>query len=69
MESKTQRISVRETARILGRTEAYIRYAMDKKLIDIGTVTPSRTGKSKTYNIFLPKVMRLIGETQDEETA
>lgn len=65
----SQRLSVKETARILGRTEAYIRYAMDKKLIDIGTVTPSRTGKSKTYNIFLPKVMRLIGDENHEETA
>ena len=68
MEHTSQRLSVKEAARILGRTEAYIRYAMDKKLIDIGTVTPSRTGKSKTYSIFLPKILRLIGE-KSEETA
>lgn len=66
MGSESQRVSVKEAARILGRTQNYIRYAMDKKLIDIGMVTPSRTGKSKTYSIFLPKLKKLIGEYEEE---
>lgn len=58
---ENQRMSVKEAAKILGRTENYIRYAMDKKLIDIGDVIPSRTGKSKKYEIYRAKVMRRVG--------
>ena len=61
-----QRLTVNEAAQILGRTPNYIRYAMDKQLFDIGDVVPSRTGKTKKYNIYLPKVKKLIG--MGEET-
>lgn len=54
-----ERISIEETAKLLGMSKQAVRILMNTKKIDIGFVTGN--GR-KTYVIFREKLNRLIGK-------
>ena len=61
-----KRLSVKDTAEILGVHPEYLRQLMRNKQIDIGTVIkPARAGGNYQYLIFRDKVNKLIGKEKE----
>lgn len=58
----SERMTVKEVADLLGVSPQTVRERMKRKIWDIGTVSKSRTTGIRTYDIFRPKVEKMIGE-------
>ena len=60
MGDSSERITVKEAAKVLGMTEDYVRYQMRKGTLPIGTAVKGK-GKGYRYLIFRRKLDDFIG--------
>ena len=60
MADNSERITVKEAAKVLGMTEDYVRYQMRKGTLPIGTAVKGK-GKGYRYLIFKRKLDEFIG--------
>ena len=61
MGDSSERITVKEAAKVLGMTEDYVRYQMRKGTLPIGTAIKGK-GKAYRYLIFKRKLDEFIGK-------
>lgn len=59
-EQKTERVTVKEAARILGMSEMAVRIRMERGLLPIGDVFPSLQGKRSSYFIYRSRLEAYI---------
>lgn len=60
----TERVPTRQAAQEMGIGMDQLRWMMETRKIDIGVVTPSRSGRSKRYLIFRSKLDKVLGKDE-----
>lgn len=63
--AERETVTVQEAAEMLHVAPQAIREMMKRKVVDIGVVVPSTTGRGKRYLIFRNKLNALIGKSND----
>lgn len=61
----TDRLSVKQAAKVIGVTPALLRYQMDMNIWDLGAVARSKNGR-RSHIIFRAKVEKLLGRELKE---
>lgn len=67
---QSERVSVKEAARLLGIAPQGVRECMKRGILDIGIVIPSycgsENGKNNTYLIYRDKLNRVLGKREEK---
>ena len=61
----SERVTVQETAKILGMSQQGVRIQLQRGKLPIGTAIPSVTGNSWRYLIFRDKLNEFIGKGKE----